>query len=142
MKSLVFASACGVCACLLSGCASFAITHPGGEGKTTPAAVGLGVLAGDVTYPNFNSVETQVQLTSADFTIIRTVTTEAMSTSVLGLFSEGDNGYAKLFEEARKAGADDVINIKMDTRMRRFVGGLYAEVITKMTGTAVKWNKK
>jgi len=142
MKKLVIVMACGMCACLLSGCAGFAITHPGGEGKTTPGGVGLGLLSGDVTYPNFNSVDTQVQLTSADFTIIRTVSTEAFSSSVLGLFSSGDNGYAKLFEEARKAGADDVINVKMDTRLRSFVAGFYAEAITKMTGTAIKWNKK
>jgi len=143
MKTLLLGLACGTVACLLSsGCASFAITHPGGEGKTTPCGVSPGTLVGDVTYPNFTSVNTQIQLTSNDFTILRTVTTEARSSSVLGLFSSGDNGYAKLFEEARNAGADDVINIKVDTRIYRVMIGLYAEATTKMTGTAIKWNKK
>lgn len=127
---------------MLSGCAGFAITHPGGAGNTTPAGVNLGTLVGDVTFPNYVGSEVRFNLTSDDFTIMRTVTAEASSSSVLGLFSFGDNGYGKLWEEAFKIGADDVINIKVDNRLRRYVIALYAESTVKLTGLAIKYNNK
>lgn len=82
---------------------------------------------------------TQFRIDTDDFSILKTVTAEASSTNVLGLFGAGDSGYGKLFEQARAAGADDVINIKCDTRQQSFLGGFWTRATTKLTGTAIKW---
>ena len=125
---------------MLTGCAGWAITHPGGAGKTTPAGVAPGTLVGNVTYPNFVQSITRFELTSDDFTIIGPVSAEATSSSVLGMFSSGDNGYQKLFTEAQKIGAHDVINIKVDTNLKRFMSGIYASSTVKMSGIAIKYD--
>ena len=123
---------------LLTGCAGFhSATHPYG--------VSHGAIFGDVTYPCSLSeirTSTQVNFDSDDFEIIKTVVAETTSTNILGMFGTGDNGYAALFEEARAAGADDVVNIKMDTRTVSFLARFYTQATTKLTGTAIRWNKK
>lgn len=133
---------CLVSVVLLSGCAGFAISHPGGEGKAVPAGVSQGILFGDVTYPCFINSRTEVQLDTDDFDILQTVTAESSSTNVLGLFSEGDSGYGALFAKAKAAGGDDVINVKADTRLQSYVIGFYTKATTMITGTAIRWKKK
>lgn len=125
----------------LTGCAGFAITHPGGAGHTTPAGVGLGFISGDVTYPNLINGHTQVRFDTDDFEILKTVTAEATSTNILGFFSSGDNGYGNLHRQAIAIGADDVINVKVDTRARRILGPLYTQSTVILTGTAIRWKK-
>ena len=132
-KLLVLAMFCVVCG-LMMGCSSFEGSHIGG--------VGLGFLAGDTTYPGGIMTTTKVTLDSKDFDIMQTVTAESYSECVLGLFSSGDSGYGNLFAKAKSIGADDVINIKIDTNMKRFVGGLYTKSTTILTGTAIRWQKK
>ena len=127
---------------LLSGCAGFRSAPGGGEGRALPGGVSHGVLVGDITYPCFINSITHINLNTDDFDIIETVTAETSSTCVLGLFSEGDNGYGKLFEKARAAGADDVINIKADTREQRILSFFWTQATTKLTGTAIRWKRK
>jgi len=127
---------------LLTGCAGFRSAPGGGDGKAIPGGVSHGVLMGDITYPCFINSTTYINLDTDDFDIIETVTAETSSTSVLGLFSEGDNGYGKLFEKARAAGADDVINVKADTREQRILMGFWTQATTKLTGTAIRWKRK
>lgn len=126
---------------LLTGCAGWSITHPGGEGNTTPCGVSPGTLIGDVTYPNYVQSITRFELNSGDFSIIGPVSAEATSASVLGLISTGDNGYHKLFAAAQRIGADDVINIKVDTNLKRFLTGVYASSTVKMSGIAIKYKR-
>ena len=125
-----------------SGCATYHSAPGGGEGRGLPMGVGHGTLIGDVTYPCFVNSETIVQLDTDDFEIVQTVTAESSSTNILGIVGTGDNGYGKLFEKARSAGADDVINIKADTRTQSFLRVFYTRATTKLTGTAIRWKKK
>ncbi len=122
---------------LFTGCAGY-------SGATNPYGVSHGTLVGDVTYPAMAprlDTSTQVMLTSADFKILQPVTVETTSTSVLGLFASGDNGYGKLMEKARQIGADDVINIKVDTRSKSFLTIFFKSATTMVTGVAIKYNK-
>lgn len=121
-------------ALVLTGCAGF-------RDNSVPGGVSLGTLAGDVTFPNYVGSEVRFNMDSKDFTILKTVTAEASSHNVLGLFSSGDNGYGKLYEEALAIGADDVINIKVDNRLQRYVIALYSQSTVKLTGLAIKYNK-
>jgi|LGVC01.1.fsa_nt_gb hypothetical protein len=127
---------------LLAGCASFRSAPGGGDGKAIPGGVGHGVIVGDVTYPCFINSITHITLDTDDFEILETVTATTSSTSILGLFGVGDNGYGKLFEKARAAGADDVINVKADTREQSILMGFWKRATTKLTGTAIRWKKK
>ena len=136
------ALACLTLPVLLAGCAGWSYPGAGGGGKAVPVGVSQGVLFGDVVYPCFINSTTRFQIDRNDFEIIKTVTAEASSTNVLGLVGSGDNGYAKLFAEARSAGADDVINIKTDTRLRSFLGGFWKSATTQLTGTAIRWKKR
>lgn len=134
MRSLMVAVVVLSGVLVLTGCARFShVSHPEG--------VSAGNLVGDVTYPVFSSERTEFKFDTDDFVIVRTVTAEASSSNVLGLFGSGDNGYGKLFEEARAAGADDVINIKVDTREQKILIGFYTKATTKLTGTAIKWKR-
>ena len=132
---LVFISA------LFTGCAAFGITKPGGAGKAVPVGVGQGSLVADVTYPCFLNSNTEFRINSSDFKILKTITAEATSYSILGLFSSGDSGYGELFKKAYSIGADDVINIKVDSRLKSFIGVFYKEATTKISGVAIKYNK-
>jgi hypothetical protein len=135
MRSWVIPAIClGACLALLTGCANFQGPQLGG--------VSLGVLAGDTTYPGALLASTKVNLDSGDFEIMQTITAETYSESILGMVSTGDSGYGKLFQQAQAVGADDVINIKVDTHQVRYVLGLYTKSTTKLTGTAIKWKKK
>lgn len=126
---------------VLSGCAGFSSAPGGGNGKALPIGVSHGVLMGDVTYPCFVNSHTEIKLDSDDFEILQTVTAETSSVSVLGIFGSGDNGYGTLFEKAQAIGADDVINIKADTRTQSFLMCFWKKATTKLTGTAIRWKK-
>ena len=111
--------------------------------RSVPHAQGIvgGMISHAVTYPSSNFSHTQFRIDSNDFDIIRTVSATGKSVSILGLFASGDNGYSKLFAEARAAGADDVINIKIDTRQTRVLI-FFGTCQTVLTGTAIKWKKR
>jgi uncharacterized protein YbjQ (UPF0145 family) len=132
-KAFVMVAMAGMCV-MMVGCAGFQGPQVGG--------VGLGFLAGDTTYPGGIMTTTKVTLDADDFEIMQTVTAESYSESVMGLVSSGDSGYGSLFAKAKSIGADDVINIKIDTNQKRFVMGLYTKSTTMLTGTAIRWKKK
>ena len=133
-KTMVLCLALGGVMFIVAGCSGFAA-------QQWPRGVATGKLMGDVTYPSLMTSHTQIQLTTKDFTILKTVTAEAESKSILGMFSSGDNGFAKLFDEARAAGADDVINVRVDTREESRLSVFWCRATTRLTGTAIKWNK-
>ena len=132
-KSFIALIGIAVLSLVATGCARFSSSDVDG--------VSLGTLHGDVTYAALLGGHTQVQLTSKDFEIVKTISSEAQSRNILGLFSTGDSGYAKLFEQARAAGADDVINIKVDVRKKAILMVFWTESTVTMTGTAIKWRK-
>ena len=105
-----------------------------------PLGVSQGTLAGDVTYPTkAMTQQTRFEFDTKDFEVLKSITVETTSRNVLGLFSNGDNGYGKLYKKARKVGADDVINIKTDTNVTSYLTFFYVEATTKVTGTAIEW---
>lgn len=119
---------------LLVGCAGF-----GGIG---PSGAYPGTIYTQNTYPSANFSSTMYSFDKADFQILGSVTSEAESSSILGVVATGDSGYAKLYEEAKKQhGADDVICVKVDT-MYFNVLGVISKVKTKLHGVAIKWTKK
>jgi len=111
--------------------------------QSVPYAQGItgGIITHAVTYPSSNFSHTQFRIDSNDFDIIGTVSATGKSASVLGLFAYGDNGYSKLFTEARATGADDVINIRIDTRQTRVLF-FFGTCKTILTGTAIKWKRR
>lgn len=122
-----------IVALMFAGCA--------GVGSMPPSGAMPGTIVGDVTYPGTNFSGTQYQFTKGDFEIIGPVTAEAESTSILGILASGDSGYAKLYEKAKAAGADDVICVKVDTHYYNILA-FYTRVNTKLHGVAIKWTKK
>ena len=65
------------------------------------------------------------------------VTTE--SKNVLGIIAQGDSGYKKLLEKAKNMGADNVINVVIDTKYSYYLGGLFQRVRTELYGLAIKY---
>jgi flagellar basal body L-ring protein FlgH len=120
-------------ALMFAGCAM--------SGAMPPSGATPGSIVGDVTYPGVNFNSTQYQFTRADFEIICPVTAEAESSSILGIIASGDSGYARLYEKAKAAGADDVICVKVDTHYYN-IFAFYSRVSTKLHGIAIKWTKK
>ena len=139
-RLMVLASICSLL--LVTGCAGFSVAEFGGGGRGLPGGVSHGVIMGDVTYPCFINSNTEFKLDSKDFQILKSVSAEATSTNVLGIFGVGDNGFIALYQQAQKIGADDVINVKADTRTLSILGGFYTKATTKLAGTAIRWKKK
>lgn len=138
MKNLKLISAvfCFSILLVIIGCGGF--TNTG----SNPGGVSRGILVGDVVYPSFVGGHTEFKINTDDFDILQTVTAQTSSSNVLGLFASGDNGYDALFQNALAVGADDVINIKVDTRRQSYLGGFFSRATTKLTGTAIRWKKK
>jgi hypothetical protein len=126
---------CGpVMAVLCTGCASI----PQSLG---PSGIGFGALGTAVSYPAQNTSSTQYQLSSQDFEIMGPVHGEGSSLCVLGMVSAGNSGYAEALDQARKMGADDVMNLRVDTRYFGVLF-LFGKVDTIVTGTGVRWKNK
>jgi hypothetical protein len=120
-----------VCAIALVGCAGF-----GGPSGVTGAFPGT--IYTQAIYPAYASWG-QVEY-KRDFDIVGEVNGDAESSSILGIICTGNSGYAKLYEAAKAKGADDVINVKIDTHYSNILG-VYSKVITKLSGVAIKWKK-
>jgi len=131
MKSTMVGAVLACCAITLLGC----VSGPVGMG---PSGIGPGMLLTNVTYPSDNSSTTQYQLRGDDFEILGPVRGEGASHSILGLVSVGDSGYGKALQDAQRQGADDIANMRHDTRFFNFLY-LYTRVDTIVTGTGVKW---
>ena len=126
-KSLMFV-AVGAVAALMTGCAGIATNN----GGVAPVAVG----------PNFYSEvagNAILNETPVAYTVVKKqVTASAKLMSYFTAVNIGDVSYATLKAEALKQapGADDLVGIKMDYKMKNICG--VNEVIVTMTATAVK----
>lgn len=118
---------------LFAGCA--------GPASVGPSGASAGLLFSNVTYPSANFSLTEYHLTTADFEILGNVRGEGKSFNLLGLFSSGNSGYEEALEQARAAGADEIINLRVDTTHIRVLG-LFLQIKTIVTGTAVKWKRE
>lgn len=91
--------------------------------------------------PGYDSVGNAFQLRSENgFTFVSTVTAESSSSSILGWIASGEGGFGKLYEAAKAAGGDDVINIRTDVEYNDILG-VYLQAKTKWYGVAIKYNK-
>lgn len=105
-----------------------------------PSGMAMGQVYTNVTYPSDNTSRTEYQMRSEDFQIAGPVRGEGASHSILGLIAFGDSGYGEALKQAQGMGADDIINLRLDTRYLNFLY-IYGRVDTIITGTGVKWKK-
>ena len=129
-KQLLIAGGAVAAALVMTGCAGVA-THDGG---VAPVSVG----------PNFYSevsANAMIQPASCTkYTVVkRNVTASAKLTSYFTAVNIGDVSYATLKAAALKQapGANDLVDVKMDYKMKNICG--INEVTVIMTATAVKY---
>jgi len=127
-------AAIGAVAIMATGCAFGPASY--GPGGAPPAFV----YANSQTFPADNTSGTVYKLTTDDFEIRGTVTAEGKSTNILGILSEGNNGYEALLAEARSQGADDVMNVRVDVSYTNILF-IYQKVNTRLSGQAVRWTR-
>ena len=131
-KSLFAVGGAFAAALLLSGCAGVTTNN----GGVAPVSAG----------PNFFSevsANAMLQPTCAKDAVIvkRDVTATATMESYFTCVNLGDISYATLKKEALKQapGATDLIDVKMDYKMKNICG--INKVTVKMTATAIKFGK-
>ena len=129
-KQLLLAGGAVAAALVMTGCAGVG-TH---NGSVAPVSIG----------PNFYSevsANAMIQPTSCkDYTVVkRNVTATAKLVSFFTAVNLGDVSYATLKADALKQvpGANDLVDIKMDYKMKNICG--VNEVTVIMTATAVKY---
>ena len=126
-KSLMFVAVCAIAA-IMTGCAGVATNN----GGVAPVSAG----------PNFFSEVSGNAIlneTPIAYTVVKkNVTASAKLMSYFTAVNIGDVSYAALKAEALKQapGADDLVGIKMDYKMKNICG--INEVTVTMTATAVK----
>lgn len=134
MKIIV--SMCAIMAgvSVLVGCATPYMALP-------PGGVGPGSLVSDVTVPSSREIQTQIQLSRSDIEILGPVAVVSESQRILGMFSQGDNGYGKLLAAAKNGypQADAVINVMWDTHYQGYIFGLFGKATSRVTGHAIKF---
>ena len=129
-KQLLLAGGAVATALVMTGCAGVATNN----GSVAPIAAG----------PNFYSevsANAMIQpASSTKYTVVkRDVTASAKLTSYFTAVNIGDVSYATLKAEALKQapGANDLVDVKMDYKMKNICG--INEVTVIMTATAVKY---
>jgi len=133
VRNAILFALCVTLAVATAGCAGFG----GGLGLGT--AQGGSILHNQVR-PGYNSVSNGFQLRSENgFTFVKVVEAETASTSILGWIANGEGGFGKIYEAARAAGGDDVINIRTDVDYNNILG-LYCVAKSKWYGVAIKYN--
>lgn len=83
-----------------------------------PSGVSPGMLMSDVTYPSLHEAQTRINFKRDDILILGTVKADAESRNLLlWLWADGDNGYGKLMQAARRSypQADGVVDVQWDT---------------------------
>lgn len=130
MKKILTVALAGTAIALMTGCAGVVT----GNGGVAPAAMG----------PNFysevsaNAILQPVQAKS--YTVVKEeVSAEATIKSYFTVVNLGDASYATLKAKALEGakGATDLINVKMDYKMKNILG--VNEITVKLTGTAIKY---
>lgn len=81
------------------------------------------------------------QIDREDFEIIGPVTAQAELKSFIG-FGFGDAGFERLWKEAAKKGADDLINIKWDVEYTNVLFVIFTRAKIRLYATAIKWKKQ
>ena len=100
-----------------------------------------GSIIHDQVRPGYDSVGNGFQLRSENgFTFVKAVTATTTSTSILGAAASGKGGFGALYEQARAAGGDDVINIRTDVKYSNILGVYLAAEVT-WYGVAIQYNK-
>ncbi len=106
-----------------------------GNGGVSPA-----MIMTDVNYPVKNSAISNFNMdSSSKYKVVGVVNTESMSSNILGIIAQGDNGYHRLVEKAKAIGADDVINITTDIKFNYYFFGVFQKVTAYTSGLAVKY---
>ena len=119
---------------LLCGCGGVIPAQMG------PSGIGFrGSAFTQVTYPAANTAETRFQFDMDDVEIVGPVSGTSTSHSIIfGLIAIGDSGYKAALEEARRSGADDIVNMRVDATYFNFLG-LYSKVDLIVHGTGIRW---
>lgn len=86
-------------------------------------------------------VEGATVLGARKYTVVGRVVANTKSSDYLGV-SSGRDGLENLYDQARAAGGDDVINIRSEARVSSYFGGLWADRITTFYGVAIKYNTR
>jgi hypothetical protein len=125
---------------LLVSCVAIAIAMGGCTGIQTPVGYGMASPAGIYTNMIFPSALQENSLESKDIEILRPANGESQTVNVLGIAATGDGGLNKAVEDAlhNVKDADDLINMKVDTRVFSILG-LFTTSTTKVKGLAVKY---
>jgi hypothetical protein len=137
MKRIVGASLAVVGLLFMSGCMM------GMAGYPSPAGARPGGIIGDGTY-GVGGMPTLVRLQREDVEMLGQISSTTESECILGLISQGDNGYGKVLAAARAKypTCDAVINMQWDTTYKTIcAGSLYEKITTKIDGTAIKYTR-
>ncbi len=133
MKRLALALVVGATMAMGSGCAAL--------WSWPVSTAGPGSLYVNQTMPTKDTTSTQYRFERKDFDILGSVSAEAETSSILGWVATGDGGYGKLLSAAKsQLGADDVIDVRMDTEYTNILG-LMSTSKTKLMGIAIKYKK-
>ena len=85
--------------------------------------------------------ESNFQFTSKDFEVVGNVEAKGEYENYLGLVVTGGNGYKALYQEAKKMGADTIINYAFDVESTGYLLFVYTKSSWTATATAIKWKK-
>lgn len=104
-----------------------------------PANAGGGSLYTAQTFASYDSTSTTYKLERKDFDVLGPVSAEVQTKSILGWVATGDGGWNALLSKAKQEkGADDVIDVRVDTEWVDILG-IISTVNTRLYGIAVKW---
>ncbi len=143
MKRLWLGSTLLLCAVLiLSACSS--VTYPKYPGKpliiSIPGMEKQVIQGSSSEGPSYTTATLPIK--QLEIKVLGPVTVEADGIyKFLVLFESGDNGYAKLFAEAKKKypEMDALVNIMEDTRRKEYLWFLYWSETRILTATAIKY---
>ncbi len=119
----------------LTGCTLVTVNAPSGTSS--------GMLFQNQTYGGKDgSSKAEARISTVDtYSIVGPVSVSGDAKSFLGLLGMGNTGYGLLVKEAKKAGADDIINVYADTKHTSVLLGLYTSSTVTYYGTAIKYNR-
>ena len=119
----------------LTGCGVLPRVKDIGPGGIVPSA-----FISNATYPNSleSTMSYQVQFGSDDIELLGPVTSSGTTKNIMGIVTWGDSGYGLLLENARKSGADGVMNVATDTSYFNILF-VYGSATTEVHAQAYRW---
>ena len=136
MKLILTSALAIVSMACLSGCGLIG-------GFPSPQGAHPGGIVSDGTY-GVGGMPTHIRLQREDVEVLGQVQSATESECILGIISQGDNGYGKVLAAARAKypECDAVINMQWDIQYKTICfGSLYEKVTTKIEGTAIKYKR-